>query len=110
MARSTDDGGPSADVRERSLTLIHEEIAMDSKTRREVIDAYNSRGKGSNESTFVDRTRNGHYLEINKVQGSVREISRTEYESSSYARYEDGLARGTTRTTTRPASAYGSKW
>ena len=52
---------------------------MDTRIRSAVIAAYDRRGKGSNQGTFVDRTRNGRYLEINKATGHVRQLSYEEY-------------------------------
>ena len=64
---------------------------MDPRVQREVIEAYNRRGKGSYSETFVDHTRNDKYLEINRANGSVREISAEEYYASLNAKYDDGI-------------------
>jgi len=63
---------------------------MDPRVQREVIQAYDRRGKGTS-GTFVDHTRNGAYLEINRTTGTVREISPEEYRSSSQTKCDDGV-------------------
>jgi len=60
-----------------------------SNWQSEVIDAYNRRGKGDSDREFVDHTRNDAYLQINPNTGSVREISREEYNSHPN-KYSDG--------------------
>jgi uncharacterized protein YxeA len=64
---------------------------MDPRVQREVIEAYNRRGKGSYSETFVDHTRNGAYLKINRANGTVQEISAEEYYASQNLRYNDGI-------------------
>jgi hypothetical protein len=64
---------------------------MDTRTRSEVIAAYNRRRKGPNHGTFVDRTRTGAYLEINKASGHVRQLTCEEYRHSVRPKYEDGV-------------------
>lgn len=64
---------------------------MESRIAWQVIAAYADRRKGRTDGPFVDRTRHGAYLEIDRSTGSVRQLSRREYEQSSYPKYEDGL-------------------
>jgi hypothetical protein len=64
---------------------------MKRAVQQEVIQAYDRRGKGRSDAPFVDRTRNGAYLEIDKAAGSVRQISRDEYHSSRHEQLDDGL-------------------
>lgn len=63
---------------------------LDETVAEEVTSAYRRRGKGSDEETFVDMTRNGAYLEINPHTGEVRELTSSEYLNSSYKKYRDG--------------------
>jgi hypothetical protein len=63
---------------------------LDNKVAEGVIAAYRRRGKGSREETFVDQTRNGAYLEIDPLTGSIRELTRSEYLNSEHRKYRDG--------------------
>ena len=65
---------------------------MDPHIQSEVIGAYDRRGKGSYSGAFVDHTRNGAYLLIDRTTGTVRQITPEEYQASGLPKYDDGVS------------------
>ena len=65
---------------------------MDPHIQNEVIGAYDRRGKGSYSGPFVDHTRNGRFLRIDRTTGSVQEITPEEYYASGLPKYDDGVS------------------
>jgi hypothetical protein len=63
---------------------------MDRWIAYQVAAAYTRRNKGCDDETFVDHTRNGAYLEVNRATGTARQISAEAWARSPHRRFVDG--------------------